>query len=108
VQGLDAVDDRHRRPQGLQLLQHQFQVGFGQQLEVTGARRHRGLTARARLQAHLNNLLHAGQAPPAQLHLLGRFLGAHVEHRCPAGHGAGALQQQSALADAGISAQEHQ
>ena len=33
MQGLDAVDDRHRRPQRLQLLQHQLQIGLSEQLQ---------------------------------------------------------------------------
>ena len=34
MQRLNAVDDRHSGAKGLQLLQHQFQIGFGQQLQL--------------------------------------------------------------------------
>ena len=50
MQCLNAVDDRHSGAQGLQLLQHQFQIGFGQQLQLRRP---------------------PGKPLPAQLHLLG-------------------------------------
>ena len=87
VEGLDAVDDRHGRPQGFEFLQHQFQVGFGQQLQLAAV---------------------ATEAAPAQFHLLGRFLGAHIQNRVAGGHRLGALQQQGRLADAGIAAHQHE
>ena len=34
MQRLNAVDDRHSGTQRLQLLQHQFQIGFSQQLKL--------------------------------------------------------------------------
>ncbi len=52
MEGLDAVDDRHGRPQGFQLLQHLLQVRLSQQL--------RAITRTG-----------ATQPAPAQLHLLG-------------------------------------
>ena len=95
VEGLNAVDHRHRRSQGFQLLQHQLQIGFGQQLQ-----------ARATSFWRWELLLLLCQPPPAQLHLLSRFLGTHVEHRMARCHGLSALQQQGAFADAGVTAQE--
>ena len=53
MQGLNAVDDRHSGAQRLQLLQHHFQIGFGQQLQLRCP---------------------SGEPLPAQLHLLRRFL----------------------------------
>ena len=53
MQGLDAVDHRHIRPQGFELLEHVFQIGFSQQLGPIP------ITAGS------------GQPLPAQLHLLG-------------------------------------
>ena len=53
MQGLDAVDHRHIRPQSLQLLQHLLQIGFSQQL------------------GPIPTTTSGGQALPAQLHLLG-------------------------------------
>ena len=96
VQGLDAVDDGHRWPQGLEFLQHQLQVGFGQQLEISP------LSSGDLCSGNFS------QPAPAQLHLLGRFLRTHVEHRGAPSHGAAALQQQGGFADAGIPAQQHQ
>ncbi len=101
VQGLDAVDDRHRRPQGLQLLQHQLQVGFREQQKVGIAR---GLNPLASGSGSSS----MRQPTPAQLHLLRRLLGAHVSTEARPSHGAGALEQQRALADAGIAAQQHE
>ena len=49
MQRLNAVDDRHSGAQCLQLLQHQFQIGFGQQLQLRRP---------------------PGKPLPAQLHLL--------------------------------------
>ena len=139
VEGLDAVDDRHGGSQGLELLQHQLQVGFGQQLQAGYGRRRasvlpvrraggpgfipRGATpwpggrnrsgrdrrqSRGPLRGVGSPLPLLRQPPPAQLHLLGRFLSAHIEHRLADRHGAGALEQEGGLSDAGIAAQQHQ
>ena len=107
VEGLNAVDDRHGGPQGLQLLQHQLQVGFGQQLQA-GCGRRRAPVLPVRRAGGPGPLPLLRQPPPAQLHLLGRLLGAHIEHRLTHRHGAGALEQEGGFADAGIAAQEHQ
>ena len=63
VQGLDAVDDGNGWPQGLQFLQHQLEVGFGQ-----------------KAQGVPNGGPGLSQALPAQFHLLGRFFSADVQH----------------------------
>ena len=88
MERLDAVDDRHGRPQGLQFLQDQLQIGFSQQLQVGGPCTRQPL--------------------PAQLHLLSRFLSTDVEHGAVAGHGRSALEQQGALADAWVASHQHQ
>ena len=99
MEGLNGVNDRHRWPQRLQLLQHQLQIGFGEQLKISPCI---GFASFGFASARLR------QATPAQLHLLGRLLRTHVEHRRPSRHGAGALQQQGALTNARVAAHQHQ
>ena len=86
--------------------EHQLQIGFREELETLRS----APPDPCRLARRPSPLAagHLGQAPPAQLHLLGRFLGADVEHRAAARHRPGALQQQGGFADAGIAPQQHQ
>ena len=87
MEGLDAVDDRHGGPQGLELLKHQVQIGFRQQLQIRCP---------------------SGEPLPTQLHLLGRFLCADVQHGGVSRHGRCALKQQRALPNARVTPHQHQ
>ena len=104
MEGLDGINDRHRWPQRLQLLQNQLQIGFGEQLKISPSF---GFASFEFASFWLNRR-RLGQATPAQLHLLGRLLRTHVEHRRPTRHSAGALQQQGALTNSRVAAHQHQ
>ena len=87
MKGLDAVDDRHIGLQSLKFLEDQIQIGFRQKLKIAGV---------------------CGEALPAQFHLLGRLLSAHVKHGTMAGDGRCALQQQGALADPRVTTHQNE
>ena len=87
MERLDAVDDRDRWLQSLQLLKHQIKIGLRKELQITVA---------------------TSKPLPAQLHLLSRLLSTDIQNRAMSSQRGSGLQQKGAFADPGVTTHEDQ